>query len=137
MKSTLLLLATAALLGTTACSHKQLNNEPTTEHAALTSEAPKQELHTVVKPTENKDKLALACLVKKDKRLIEIDKKAKRCEVFYTKEGHRNQVAWAESTQSVCENIFQSIKANIEKGGFKCTSDLKEFDKEERKTASN
>lgn len=49
-----------------------------------------------------------------------LDKKEKRCEVFYTKFGDEKKVAWAESTPSICEEAFGKIRTNIEGSGYKC-----------------
>ena len=76
------------------------------------------------------------CKVNKDTRVIELDKEQGRCEVHYTKFGEKSQVAWAESTPSICTEVFGKIRENIEAKGFKCESQTAKVDKAHRDAAS-
>ena len=118
MDKFVIFLSSIGLLLTVACAHKA-------EKPAAETKAEMKQEATVVKKQIKKDK-SITCLVNKDSRIISLDKKPKRCEVFYTKFGEKAQVAWAEATPSICTNVMQKIRKNIEEKGFKCVSD---FDK--------
>ena len=102
----------------------------------------KQEITDVKseKKAEEKPALTYTCIVQKDTRLIELDKKDSRCEVHYTKFGDKAQVAWAEATPSICSDVYAKIRKNIEDKGFECKgSDEKTSEadkKKERQSAS-
>lgn len=89
--------------------------------------------------TKQAKNLAYTCLVGKDRRLVTLDKKEKRCEVSYTKYGDLQQVAWAEATPSICDDTFSKIRTNIEGAGYKCLdgADAKFEDKKPVETAAN
>jgi len=93
---------------------------------------------TMVAKADAKSAEAILCNVGNDKRLVTVDKtilddnKTKRCEVNYTKWGETSQVAWAQATQSLCGDVVENIKTNIEAKGFQC----KEINPDEHKTAS-
>ena len=79
------------------------------------------------------------CKVNKDIRQVNVEKASGRCEVFYTKYGEREQVAWAEATPTLCGDVSQKIRKNIEGAGFQCAEDvnaLKATEESPRKTAS-
>lgn len=92
----------------TACSHKQKVSDL------------QPEVVKVVSKENSKDDKSLKCIVGKDERSILLDKEPKRCEVYYTKFGEKSQVAWAEATPSLCTEVFQKIRTNIEEKGYKC-----------------
>ena len=98
---------------TVSCAHK-----PTT----VVDEGQKKDVKVKIEKTEGiaKKQSAYTCLVGKDQRTVILDRKEKRCEVNYTKFGDIQQVAWAESTPSICDRAFNSIRSNIEGSGFKC-----------------
>lgn len=97
---------------TAACAQKKKSGD------ILEAKAPekKEELVTQQKVADQ----AYKCTVNKDTRLVEFDKSDKRCEIHYTKFGEKMQVAWAENTPSICNDVFSKIKSNIESKGFKC-----------------
>ena len=113
---------------TVSCAHKQ----PKQEAVKLETKVEKK----VAVKKADKNQLAFTCLVGKDKRVITLDKKEKRCEVEYTKFGDSEQVAWAESTPAICDRAFNSIRSNIESSGYQCADgfDLKLENKKELKT---
>ena len=43
-----------------------------------------------------------------------------KCKTFYSKEGYL-QVVSSATYFSSCEGVLQSVRKNIEEGGFKCT----------------
>lgn len=114
-------------------------------HKPQIDEGAKKDQAKVEKKIEKKqaNNQAYTCLVGKDKRLVTLDKKEKRCEVNYTKFGDATQVAWAESTPKICDDAFSNIRTNIEGAGYKCLdgADAKFEDKKQeqkpRETASN
>ena len=133
MRASLSILLMGFLSLTISCAHKQ----PAPEVAKVEKKTEKAE---TAKEKADKE-LAYTCLVGKDARTVTLDKKEKRCEVHYTKFGDQQQVAWAESTPSICDNAFSNIRSNIEGSGYKCLEgsdvsfDKKEEKKEEKKRA--
>ena len=128
---TILLFAFAGL--TVSCAHK-----PTHKQANQKLEKKVEK----VKIKSHKQEIAYTCLVGKDHRTVTLDKKAKRCEVHYTKFGDIQQVAWAENTPSICDRAFNNIRSNIEGSGYKCMEGTTfKLDKKEAKkpveTAAN
>ena len=123
---------------TVSCAHKEKmasHDKQKTQVAKV--EGKKQEAK---KEAQDKTADAYTCLVAGDTRTVTIDKKEKRCEVHYLKNGESEQVAWAESTPNICQEAFQSIRTNIEGRGFKCEDGLNSLKKEEKKpveTAAN
>lgn len=109
-------LSAVVLLFCVSCSHKQ--------KASDGAQANQLQQEAKVASSENNinkvDGKSYFCVVNKDKRLVEIDESTQRCEVHYTKEGEKSQVAWAESTPSICSEVFARIRTNIESKGFKC-----------------
>ncbi len=118
MKASTLFISIAFVSLTVSCAHKTTHG-----NATDTEKAEKAKVETQDKSKKEKA-LAYTCLVGKDKRLVTLDKKEKRCEVFYTKFGDEKQVAWAESTPSICEETFGKIRTNIEGSGYKCLDGL-------------
>lgn len=115
-----------------ACATKQIETEVVDPAAHTVKQQVKKEDKKDTKQAKE-DAKELTCMVNKDARLISLEKTEKRCEVHYTKNGETNQVAWGESTPSICDDVFNNIKTNIEKEGFKC-SDSK--DDKKTQTAS-
>jgi len=140
MKASALFILLGFVSLTVSCAHK------TTETEIAVADKPAEvKVDVQDKSKEEKKELAYTCLVGKDKRLVTIDKNEKRCEVFYTKFGDEKQVAWAESTPSICEEAFGKIRTNIEGSGYKYLDGLnvsfddtkkesKEENKEEKKS---
>ncbi len=116
------------------CAHKKIENEPAKLAAAETKiEKPVEKV--AEKASEKKDSeehVKFNCVLGKDSRVVTIQKGAKRCEVHYTKSGAEEQVAWAEKTPALCDKVFDNVRTNIEKGGFKCDNE-----KDVQKTAAN
>jgi hypothetical protein len=139
-KSSLITLFAFASL-TISCAHKAPHSED------ASADTKKAEIKVVEKTKKKdkqakKDQLAYTCMVGKDKRTVIIDEKDKRCEVHYTKFGDEQQVAWAESTPSICHDAFSKIRTNIEGSGYQCLDGLnaqfeqkkeKDKEKEEKK----
>ena len=129
MRASLVILLTAFFSLTISCAHKKVEDTQ-----AAKKEETKKEVVVAKKEIkeENKER-SYTCLVGKDERLITLDRQEKRCEVHYTKEGDRQQVAWAETTQDICDRAFNNIRSNIEGSGFKC-NDGNTVKKEEKKS---
>lgn len=131
MKFNLILTLGCMSLIAVSCAHKPVETKDT---AKLTTELPavKEE----AKPMDNKaveakkGDVSLNCVLGQDSRIITLQKGEKRCEVHYTKSGNLNNIAWGEQTPSICDKVFDNVRSNIEKGGFKCSD-------EGQKTASN
>lgn len=120
MNSKLILALCSASIFAVSCAHKTVALKKT----EVVQEKPvelKQEVAPVIAKKDNN--LSYTCLVGQDKRTITLQKGDKRCEVHYSKSGAENQMAWAEKTPSICDNVFDNIRTNIEKGGFKCSAD--------------
>lgn len=66
-----------------------------------------------------------------------LSKNEKRCEVNYTKFGDIQQVAWAESTPTICDNAFEGIRSNIEGAGYQCQEGTQFKKAEEKKGEDN
>jgi hypothetical protein len=131
MKLNLILTIGCMSLFAVSCAHKPVESKDNT--AKLTTELPpvKQEVKTENKVAEaNKGDISLNCVLGDDSRVITLQKGDKRCEVHYTKSGTLNNIAWGEQTPSICDKVFDNVRGNIEKGGFKCSD-------EGQKTASN
>lgn len=99
---------------TAACAQKKKSGD------IVEAKAPEKQEQAVA--DKNTPENAYKCTVNKDTRLVEFDKSTKRCEIHYTKFGEKMQVAWAESTPSICSDVFAKIRTNIEAKGFKCES---------------
>ncbi len=132
------MIALVAFLGlTVSCAHK-----PAVDEGALQAATDKKVEQKAEKKQD--DNLAYTCMVGKDRRLITLDKDKKRCEVHYTKFGDNQQVAWAESTPSICDDAYGKIRTNIEGAGYKCLDGAdakfeekkKEEEKKTRETAA-
>ncbi|MCJ8276323.1 MAG: hypothetical protein HRT44_05755 [Bdellovibrionales bacterium] len=123
MRASLVILLMGFFSLTISCAHQEQKAEikETKQTAVAKTE--------VKKETKNR---SYSCLVGKDERHVSLDRQSKRCEVHYTKDGERLQVAWAESTQDICDRAFNSIRSNIEGNGFKC-NDGDKLIKEEKK----
>jgi hypothetical protein len=133
MKFRMVMVVLALAVLSVSCAHKSVDVKKTDEA-------------TVAQKVENKkdvvtkgDALTYYCKVHKDIRQVNVEKAAGRCEVFYTKYGEREQVAWAEATPTLCGDVSQKIRKNIEGAGFLCAEDvnaLKAQEETPRKTAS-
>ena len=132
MRFAMIVFLMGALGMTVSCAHKQK------DQAQAEQKLEAKKIITVKAVDKDKKQEAFTCLVGKDQRTVTIDRKAKRCEVHYTKHGEKQQVAWAESTQDICTKAFSNIRGNIEKNGYKCQDGLKAIKKGEktRETAS-
>ena len=106
--------ALLTFLFTAACAQKQKSGD------IVEAKAPEKQEQTLAQ--KNISDQAYQCTVNKDTRLVEFDKSTKRCEIHYTKFGEKMQVAWAENTPSICNDVFAKIRTNIESKGFKCQS---------------
>ncbi len=125
-------------LGFTACAHKGAIADKSEQKKAivekdLSQKADKDKMETkeAVSKTES-----YTCLVGKDQRTVTLDRETKRCEVSYVKFGDQKQVAWAQSTPSICDQAFASIRTNIEGSGYKCVEG-KEFKVEKKDKKGN
>ncbi len=137
MRASTLVILVGFLGFTVSCAHK-----PVVDQGAEKQQAKVEKKIEKKKQADNK---AYTCLVGKDQRLVTLDKREKRCEVNYTKFGDTEQVAWAESTPTICDDAFSKIRTNIEGSGYKCldgkdvkfgTPEKKEEAKKPRETAS-
>ena len=106
-------------LGFTACAHKQAAVDKGEAKSAKVEKKVDKKAEKKEADKQAKSK-TYTCLVGKDKRTVTLDKESKRCEVSYTKFGDQKQVAWAESTPSICDDAFSNIRSNIEGSGYKC-----------------
>ncbi len=121
MKKTLIVLS---LLGLAGCKSAIKKTE--------VIEAPKAPIVTAVKEAPKVEKKVSAgnvysCQVYEDKRLVEFKQENGRCEIHYTKFGSSEQVAWAEATPSLCPEVFERIRTNIEGKGFTCQNVSKDL----------
>lgn len=128
MRTSLVILMAAFFSLTVSCAHKKVEET----HAAKKDEAKKEVIVAKKELKEEKTDRSFSCLVGEDERLVTLDRQEKRCEVHYTKSGDRQQVAWAENTQDICDRAFNSIRSNIEGNGFKC-NDGTAFKKDDKK----
>lgn len=113
MRASTLVILVGFLSFTVSCAHKPAVDEGDQQAKVEQKVEKKAE-------TKQADTKAYTCLVGKDQRLVTLDQREKRCEVNYTKFGDTQQVAWAESTPSICDNAFTNIRSNIEGSGYKC-----------------
>ncbi len=113
MRASSLIFLVGFLGFTVSCAHKPAIDQGAEQAKVETKIEKKAE-------TKQADNKAYTCLVGKDQRLVTLDKREKRCEVNYTKFGDTQQVAWAESTPSICSETFDKIRTNIEGSGYKC-----------------
>lgn len=122
MKVLIAALACTATMLTISCTHKAKDSSDV--NAKADAKAEKVDAKDAEAKAAKADKgLSYVCIVKKDTRLIELEKTPERCEVHYTKFGDKAKVAWAESTPSLCGDIYAKIRTNIESKGFECKSD--------------
>jgi hypothetical protein len=103
-----------------SCAHKKIEQETVTTNEVPVSKKIEKE-KVIVKSEKSSNGLSMNCVLNKDSRVITLQKGEKRCEVHYTKFGELNEIAWGEKTPSICDNVFENVKSNIEKGGFKCS----------------
>lgn len=111
-----------------SCAHNSVQDTTETVQEVTPKSLQKEEVKKEdfsKKEVKSNNDLSMSCSLGKDSRTITIQKGDKRCEVHYTKQGQSNQVAWGEKTPSICDNVFDNVRTNIEKGGFKCISSEK------------
>lgn len=71
-------------------------------------------------PSSGKDDLFIVCARAKDTRWLRAFKLDNgRCKTYYSKEGYV-QVVSSASFFASCEAVLNTVKKNIEEGGFKC-----------------
>jgi len=108
-----------------ACSHTRIQEDTTKSVQEVSPKFAKEEVkseNTSKKEVKSNNDLSLSCSLGKDSRTITIQKGDKRCEVHYTKDGQLSNVAWGEKTPSICKDVFENVRSNLEKGNFKCQS---------------
>lgn len=110
MKAIKVIFVSSVLGLTLSCAHK--------ENSALIDPSGKQTMMT------DNPSHAFTCLVGKETRTVTLHRKENRCEVHYTKFGNREQVAWGENTQDICDRAYNNIRSNIESRGFQCAEGL-------------
>ncbi len=115
MRASSLVILVGFLGFTVSCAHK-----PAVDQGQKQAQKVEKKVEKKAEKKEQADNKAYTCLVGKDQRLVTLDKREKRCEVNYTKFGDTQQVAWAESTPSICSDTFEKIRSNIEGSGYKC-----------------
>lgn len=138
MKANLTIILVGVLSLTVSCASKNKGEQEVVQNEQKMEQTIEQKAE-VKQEIANKDKeLAYTCLVGKDKRTVTLDKKEKRCEVHYTKFGDQQQVAWAESTPSICDDVFGKIRTNLEGSGSRCVegTDIQDEAKKPVETAA-
>ena len=71
--------------------------------------------------SENKKNLFIVCTRQKETRWLQaFGLDSGRCKTYYSKEGYV-QVVSSASYFSSCEAVLNTVKKNIEEGGFKCS----------------
>lgn len=111
-----------------SCAHNNVEEDTTDTIQEVTPKSlnlEEKKGETTQKEVKSNNDLSLTCHLGKEGRTIVLQKGDKRCEVHYSKSGESNQMAWGQKTPSICDNVFDNIKTNIEKGGFKCQSNDK------------
>lgn len=120
MKANVSIILVGILSLTVSCASKNKNEQSEVAHTDQKIEQVTEQ-KVEAKKEDSKDKeAAYTCLVGKDKRTVTLDRKEKRCEVFYTKFGDQQQVAWAEKTPAICDDVFGKIRTNLEGSGARC-----------------
>ncbi len=122
MKQTLLILSLLALASCKSAIKKTEITEAPTKAPIL---GPVKAAPKVEKKVSSGN--MYMCQVNEDKRLVEFKKENGRCEIHYTKYGTSEQVAWAEATPTICPEVFDRIRTNIEGKGFTCQSISKDL----------
>lgn len=107
-----------------ACSHTRIQEDTTKSIQEVSPKFVKEEVKSenLNKEVKSNQDLSLSCSQGKDSRTITIQKGDNRCEVHYTKDGQLNNIAWGEKTPSICRDVFENVRGNLEKGNFKCVS---------------
>lgn len=106
-----------------SCASNKIQEDTSKSVQEVTPKIMKEEVkkeEVSKKDSKSSNDLSLSCSLGKDSRIITIQKGDKRCEVHYTKDGQLNQVAWGEKTPSICSDVFENVRSNLEKGSFKC-----------------
>ncbi len=124
MKLNVILTIGCMSLFAVSCATKPVESKDNTKVTTQELPAVKQETKSENKVVEaKKGDVSLNCKLGEDSRTITLQKGDKRCEVHYTKSGSLNNIAWGEQTPSICDKVFDNVRNNIEKGGFKCSDD--------------
>ena len=63
---------------------------------------------------------AVSCMMKSDKRVIDVRKQGSGCELAYNKFGSEEIVATSMNGADHCQKIADRIQGNLENAGFKC-----------------
>ena len=63
---------------------------------------------------------AKVCSLAGDKRMIEVKKVDKGCEVFYSKNGENKSIASAQNDLGYCDSIQDRVTSKLTAAGFKC-----------------
>lgn len=122
-----LIIFSALLLAACASSKKSTPNQAQIEaKAAQLAAEEKAKAQASAKEVKKTAEQEYSCQVLKDKRVVEFKSTPGRCEIFYTKLGETERVAWAEATPSICTDVFAKIRTNIEEKGFSCAAPAKE-----------
>ena len=117
MKS--LLVLSISLLFIAGCSSKGKKGEGTTAKDGAKQEASadsKADGKTSSATSASKS----TCMMKNDKRVIDVRTQNKGCELAYTKFGNEEVVATSMNGTDHCQKIADRIKGNLENAGFKC-----------------
>jgi len=62
----------------------------------------------------------VSCMMKSDKREIQVKKQGSGCELAYSKFGNEEVVATSLNGTEHCQKIADRIQGNLENAGFKC-----------------
>lgn len=63
----------------------------------------------------------LSCAKEKDARTVEIEAVGKKaCNVWYTKFGSRDKIAWSTTGTEHCDKVRGRIEENLKTAGFQC-----------------
>lgn len=60
------------------------------------------------------------CMMKNDKRVIDVRSQGSGCELAYNKFGNEEVVATSVKGTEHCQKIADRIRGNLENAGFKC-----------------
>lgn len=108
-----------------SCAHNRIEEDTTKSVQEVSPKFSKEEVKKEdisKKEVRSNNDLSMSCSNGKDSRILTIQKGDKRCEVHYTKDGQLNQVAWGEKTPTICSDVFENVRGNLEKGNFKCVN---------------
>ncbi len=105
-------LSIAVALFLVSCAHKGQSTKQETETQA----------HAKTQKTSQQavSDAKAECTHGKDVRTLEVVKSGQGCELNYTKMGNTNKAATSVKGSTYCHTIFERIKGNLEKSGYKC-----------------